>query len=439
MRGTMRLHHRSARVWATAALLSVLLPSTARLGWWLPLHLFLAGTASQLIVGGQIYFSAALGMTRPIDPRVSLGQLAGLNVGAGLLLTGRLAGSHGLLVAGGTTFALSCIWAGTTVERLWRRSVQRRFAVTRMFYGLATASIVLGALLGIALGAGLIGGRAYASHRLAHMVFNLFGWAVFTILGTMVSLLPTILRVRTATAPPTGRVPAVAFAGLLVVATGLTLDVHMLAATGGGLFLATLVIYGRSVADVAKKHRRHPVPVAGRHLLAAMGWLGIVGIAQIPLLARGDGPALRDVWIVGIAGGVVVQAVLGSWAFLLPMERRTTPHEKRALLSAFEVFGRTQVLLYNAGLLLTLTGLRGLSGPTAGAVGIAFVWSATAMGVAKAWVFPSLARLPWVRALSMEWWSERDVTDRQGEVTYHKKIDECHGHDGSSAREGALP
>ncbi len=61
-RSPMADHHFSARVWASAALIAVLLPSTWRLGWWLPLHFLLIGAASQLIIGGQTMFSATLGV-----------------------------------------------------------------------------------------------------------------------------------------------------------------------------------------------------------------------------------------------------------------------------------------------------------------------------------------------------------------------------------------
>lgn len=84
-----------------------------------------------------------------------------------------------------------------------------------------------------------------------------------------------------------------------------------------------------------------------------------------------------------------------------------------------------------AGLMLSLGGLRGLTGPIAGAAGIAFAWAAAAIAVAKAWVFPSLARLPRVRAQSLAWWAGIEVTDRTN-------IDACRDRKGSLAPGGAL-
>jgi hypothetical protein len=59
----MLLYQTAARVWLTAAALSLLLPPADRLVLWLPLHLALAGAISVAISGAMQTFALALTAT----------------------------------------------------------------------------------------------------------------------------------------------------------------------------------------------------------------------------------------------------------------------------------------------------------------------------------------------------------------------------------------
>ncbi|MEX2556103.1 MAG: hypothetical protein WEB06_10765 [Actinomycetota bacterium] len=407
------LYHRSAQVWAAGALLAMLLPPGVRLGWWLPLHLALAGAVSQSIVGGQFQFSSALAMAPPSSPVFPLVRLGVMNVGALLIVLGRVIGSPETLVVGAAALGSAILWAAVAVDGIWRRSIVRRFPATRGFYLLASVSMLGGAALGAVLGGGAFqSGEAYLSHRLTHMSLNLFGWAGLTILGTLITFLPTVLHVRVPAARAAAATPAVIFCGLGLLAAGLAAGFDALATAGGLGFAAGLALFGRQVFGVLRQRRPRAVPVVARHLFAGLGWLAVVTVVQVPLLARGDAAALRDLWVVGIGGGLVLQAVIGSWAFLLPMSRPTTPARKGRELVAFEVGARAQVLAYNAGLALVLLALRGFLPGQAGAAGIALAWSAAAWALAKTVVFPMMARQRRVHRAAEEWWSPRDAGQR---------------------------
>lgn len=394
--------HRSAQVWAVAALLAVLLPHEVRLGWWLPLHLALAGAASQLIVGGQLQFSSALAMGRPMHPFGPTVRLGLLNAGAVLIVVGRVTASPDVLVAGAVLFAGACLWAAVVVERIWRGSLAPRFGATRTSYLLANVSILGGAALGAALGAG-----AFPAGRLAHLSLNLLGWGGLTILGTVITFLPTVLHVRVPHTAAITTMPWITFGGLGMIAAGLALDARILAVAGAVVLLAGLSVFGRFVVEVARGPRARPIPVAARHLMAGLAWFGVVALVQIPLLARGDVGALRDLWVVGLGGGLIVQAILGSWAFLLPMARSTAPAEKGRELVAFELGAKTQVAVYNAGLVLVLLALRGFVPGRAGAAGVALVWGAAAWAVMKTLLFPWLAGSSRIRRAAARWWAPR--------------------------------
>ena len=109
-------------------------------------------------------------------------------------------------------------WVTWLVHPMWRATVNRRFLITGTFYRLAGVSLLVGALIGGALGIGAFDDpTSYIAHRNVHMTLNVFGWAGMTIVGTAITLLPTILHVR---APRLRRVraaPWLMFVGLMVM------------------------------------------------------------------------------------------------------------------------------------------------------------------------------------------------------------------------------
>jgi hypothetical protein len=147
-------HNFSGRLWATAALIAAPFATRTGLGWWLPLHMALLGAVTQAIVGGQLMFSATLGLSRGPSRSVTLAQLGLLNAAAILVIMGRLVGEAGLHLAGVSLFVPVIVWVTWQVHTMWSASVNRRFSITGTFYRLAGVSLLLGASIGGALGIG---------------------------------------------------------------------------------------------------------------------------------------------------------------------------------------------------------------------------------------------------------------------------------------------
>jgi nitrite reductase (NO-forming) len=403
----MKAHHLTSRLWFAGALLAVMLPEPFRLGWWLPVHMLLLGAASQLIVGGQTMFSTTLAMAPRVASVHVLGPLVLVNLGAGAIAVGRVFGFIPMVAAGAGTFLSGTGWASKAADRQWGRGLGSRFRVTRSFYRAAGVSILVGGSVGATLALDWLPGDDFLSHRLTHMAFNLFGWTAMTIVGTAITLLPAVLRVRAAYVQGLRWAPWAMFTGILSIALGLTLGSAPLATVGGVTLLAGLIPFARLLVNVAVSPRRFPVPVAGLHLLAAILWLAVVMAGQLWPLATGDKAVIHDLWLVGLAGGVVVQAILGAWSFLLPMEQPVGGEWRRRHLVAFELGARMQVAAYNLGLVLLLFSLQGVGFVGGQTVALWLIWAAAAWGLAKACFFKALARLPIVGERSKDWWEPK--------------------------------
>jgi nitrite reductase (NO-forming) len=350
-------------------------------------------------------FSATLGLSRGPSRSVALAQLGSLNLAAVLVIAGRLVDLPQVLVVGVSVFVIVICWVTWLVHRLWRDSVNRRFAVTGTFYRLAGMSLLLGASMGGALGIGAFNdATSFIAHRGVHMTLNVFGWAGMTIVGTAITLLPTILHVRAPKLSRAQAAPWLMFVGLLVMSTGATTAIAWIGGIGMLVYLGGFVAFGLYVRHVLATPSRRKIPTAALHLIAAMAWALLTTVALVVILTRADWAAVRDFVVVGGAAGFAFQALLGAWSFLLPSTRAPVPARRRVELVAMEVGGRIQVVAYNAGLVLTLVGLR--SGTELSLGGIWIAWTAAAWVLVKSWSFPLLSNLASVESRSAAWWAD---------------------------------
>ena len=201
----------------------------------------------------------------------------------------------------------------------------------------------------------------YAQVRHAHLTANVLGWASLTVVGTLITLLPTVLR-----APDAVRRESVVV-GLLV---GGALQCSVAASPTGPR--CSLRAGWRSRLGAARVHRvrrrgpadradagRYPARPSTCSRPSPGSSCGSIGLA----IALFDGSAgvdrYRVVFLTAFVGGWLVQVLLGAWSYLLPMARPGHPTDRRRWLSVFEAAARVQVVLLNGGLsLLAGTGRR---------------------------------------------------------------------------------
>ena len=395
-RDVMRKYQAMARVWLTAAALSLLLPPSVRLEWWVPLHLALLGAVSVAISGAMQNFVAALTTSPPTPSAVVWAQFILVNSGAAFIVAGRSAGSEPMVGAGGSAFLLAILILGWIAGRAGRQSLHLRHRLPLAMYDAAVLCVVAGAAIGIALATGAVhGARAFIDLRSAHMAVNVLGWASLTIAGTLITLLPTVLRVRMPIWSG-GLARWLFIAGVVTVTSGLALGSSPAAAAGAVAFAGGVAGLLVMVRRVASTRRVWPIPLSAKHLLLALVWFASGSVWLVVALARGVDwfAGATDVFVLVFACGWIVQTLLGAWLYLLPMNRPGHPDERRAQLAAIEWGGAAELVAMNAGLamLAVAATVRGAAGLAAAGAIVALV--GTGLALFKAWAYPLLGRIP---------------------------------------------
>ena len=367
-RATTALYQSTARTWLTLAALSFLLPVRWRLGLWLPLHLTLAGAVSTAISGAMQNFMLSLTASPDPPDRIVRAQFSLVTVGVALIAIGMPMSTPWLTGLGGAAFVGAMGLLGWMLWRAWRCSLNVRHAVPLFAYGAAIGFVLLGATLGALMGSRAVSGVFYLQVRQAHLTANVLGWASLTVIGTLMTLLPTVLRVRM----PQRRermVIGLLVTGVALQVAGSLVDASPVLASGGVVFAAGAVGFIAFVVAVVRTERKWAVPTAAFHMLAAFSWfvVGSVGLAIALLDGTAGADRYREVFLTAFVGGWLVQVLLGAWSYLLPMARPGHPTERRRWLSVFEMAAPAQVALLNAGfVLLAGTGAAGSLPSSAG-------------------------------------------------------------------------
>jgi hypothetical protein len=353
---------------------------------WMPLHLVLAGAAGTVIAGVLPFFTAALAVAPPADPRARLAAVGSIVVGAIVGIAAIGGGSPVLGALGGTLYLLGLCLVGVVAAQPLRRALgPRRRSIERAYFA-ALAMIVAGVLLATAMLAGWdpVVGR-WTMLKPAHVWLNLVGSLSLIVVATLTHLAPTIegTRIRPRA------VARLALLGIGVgavgVALGYALERDALARLGAGMALIGAVAVPIHALAV-RSTDDHWTTDAGWHrfatwsLRAAGGWF-LVGMTVMAgrVLWLGADPAA---WSLPLAGGPLVigwvlQVLVGSWSHLIPALGPGDPLARAVRRDRLGRAATTRFAAFNAGVLLAWLGLAA-DVPTMTAAG------ATVLGLALA-------------------------------------------------------
>ena len=322
---------------------------------WLMIHLLLLGAVSHAILVWSRYFTDALLHTAGADRRGQERRLLLLNGGVVGVVTGVLTGVWPLTLLGATAVGGAVLWHGWTILRRLRAALPSRFGSSVRYYVAAACFLPVGAGLGTVLARD----PADPWHTrlvVAHASVNLLGWVGLTVVGTLVTLWPTMLRTRIAEGaePAAARALPVLVVSVLVAAGGAASGVRALAVAGVVGYVAGLLLTAPAFVDALR--RKRPTEFPAWSVLAGLAWL----VGSLVALAVGFGTASSweragDAfgWLAPfLAAGFGAQVLVGALSYLIPVALGGGPVPVRAANLVLDRGAPLRLVLANGGLVL---------------------------------------------------------------------------------------
>lgn len=345
-------------VWLVSALVVAITHQVVAESTWLMVHLVLLGALTHSVFVWSQHFAAALLKTRPDETRARQQniRLTLLSLGCLAVFIGVPGNWWWLVVLGAALISTAVLWHGWSLWRQLRIALPGRFRISVWYYVTAAAFLPIGAGFGAALALGL-DSTWHWRLLIAHTMTNLLGWIGLTVVGTLVTFWPTVLRTRMDDrAEPLARAALPwLIAAVLVVIVGALIGLQGVAVSGLLGYLAGLVAWGRSLADPLR--RRPPREFAPGSILAAMVW-GVIALlvtGWVVLFTPGsDWSASAGLLAALWGGGFAVQLLTGALSYLLPSVLGGGPRVVRAGAAWFDRWATFRLVVINGGLVLFL-------------------------------------------------------------------------------------
>jgi nitrite reductase (NO-forming) len=342
-------------VWLLATVVVALVHPAVPAPRWLMIHLLLLGAVTHAILVWSRHFTDALLHLPPAPRGAQSVRLAVLNVSVVLVLTGVVGDTWPVTVVGATGVALVVGWHGLTLVRDLARALPSRFGATVHYYVAATAMLPVGVLLGTVLARGL-GETAHEHAVVAHVAVNVLGWIGLTVLGTLVTLWPTMLRTRIDAAAELAarRALPVLVGSVLVTGTAALTGARLVVVAGLLCYLVGVVVVLRPAYSAARA--KPPTSFATWSVLAGVTWL----VGLLVFLAAGFATAsdldtavhrfhaVTPAFAAAFAG----QVLLGALSYLVPVVLGGGPAATRAANDVMDRAGAMRVAVVNGGILV---------------------------------------------------------------------------------------
>lgn len=330
---------------------------------WLLIHLVLLGAASHAILVWSQHFSFAL-LHAPVTVQERFRQswrLAMFNIGVVIVFTGVLIALWPVTLCGAALVSAAVVWHAVSLLGRFRRAVGVRFAVTIWYYVVAAAALPIGATIGVLLAHGFAD-PLHGQLKTGHALLNVLGWIGLTVLGTLVTLWPTMLRTKLhADAVSTARRVLWVFIAGLVIAAASVLCGSLWGTTAGLLvYLVALCWLGSIFVRTARQ--RPPSAFCTLSVAAGLSWLALalvfllVGFTRGAIGFGGWDTAYEAFSRIApfLAAGFVAQVLIGALAYLIPVMVSTGPASARAANAEMERGSVYRVVLANAALVLSV-------------------------------------------------------------------------------------
>jgi nitrite reductase (NO-forming) len=277
------------------------------------------------------------------------------NAGAVLVILGVLSDRWLVTCTGAVALAGAVGWHGWELVRGARRALASRFAPTIRFYGVAAAMLPVGAALGVWMARG-IDDPLHEQVLVAHIALNLLGWVGLTVLGTLVTLWPTMLRTRIAEGAEVAarRALPLLAASVVVVVGGALADARPLLAAGLAGYLGGIGLLAQPGWRAARG--KPPASFPTWSVLAGVGWLSAALLVLVPAIGTARswpevGARVGSVTPL-LGAGFAAQVLLGALSYLVPVVLGGGPAAVRAANRVLDAGGPLRVVAANLGLLV---------------------------------------------------------------------------------------
>jgi nitrite reductase (NO-forming) len=354
-RGFWPLRDLPVLLWLFAAGIVALVHPFVPAPRWLMLHLLLLGALTHAILVWSRHFAESLLHLPASDRTPQSRRLLLHNAGAVAVITGALTSTWPVTVAGAASVATAVTWHGWDLVRQLRASLPARFAGTVRYYVVSACFLPVGAALGTLLARDLAD-PWHTRLLIAHATINLLGWVGLTVVGTLFTLWPTMLRTRMA--PNAERAAARALpllaGSVLLTAAAASLGALQVAALGLVGYAAGLVVAATALVEPLR--RKLPTSYPTLSVSAAVVWLlgCLLALAMGFASASSPGEAAAVFgWLVPfLAVGFGAQVLLGALSHLVPVALGGGPTPVRAAAEVLDRGAPMRVVVINAGLLL---------------------------------------------------------------------------------------
>ena len=327
---------------------------------WLVIHAIFLGALTHAAVVWSTHFAQALLKTAPeVDPRArQTRRIATLFVGVATVLVAVVTEAWAYAVAGAVLVSVAILWHAVALWRRLRAALGARFRVTLHFYLAAAAWVPVGATAGVWL-AREPSGDLEARLVVVHTSAMALGWIGFTVMGTLVTLWPTMLRTRIdprAESLARTALPILNGALALIVVAS-TLGSRLLTALGFAAYLVGVVWWGRALHVPLRA--RAPRELAPLAVAAALCWATLaVGWITSSLLFQPDWESVETSYGVPAAmlvGGFAPQLLLGALSYLVPAVLGGGPAAVRAARSRIDRYAVLRLVVVNLGVALAIS------------------------------------------------------------------------------------
>lgn len=302
---------------------------------WLTIHLLLLGAATNAILTWSDHFVSALLWTRSQNRNRQMMIIILINIGILGILVSVSTHTNWLTIPFATLIIATIVFYLLGISNAIKRSLNRRFIKLLRYYQTAAFFLLIGVILGVMDSFKSDDDPLQPRLALAHLHANLLGWVGITVIGTLVTLWPTVLRTTMH-----ARAIASAGIGLRVISTGTALSIIAAIVDRRYLFVLGVGIYllGTSItltpALLTMRNKRPDRPGAWMLLVGAIG-LGILLLTDIFLLLTENSP---EKILVAIEGHILIlfslflfPTLLGALTYLLPVVLGRGPALNREL------------------------------------------------------------------------------------------------------------